>query len=350
MNMQTFSEFINLIFSNNIMLTCVCLIFGVVFVNGWTDAPNAIATSVCTRCIGINAAIILSAVFNFLGVFVMSLFNVSVAETISSMVNLNFNKLSSLVAICAALFSVIAFGVLAWAFSIPTSESHALIAGLTGSMLALSNGFQGVNFSEWVKVIIGLLVSIVLGVTLGFIVCKTVIRIFKNCERQKSESFFRVAGVVSAAITSFMHGAQDGQKFIGVLMLVAFINKDKALNDYKIPIWAMIIIAVILALGTLSGGRKIIKSVGSDMVPLQKFQAFSSDISSSLALLVCSIFGLPVSTTHAKTAAIVGVGGAVNKRSVNISIFRNMLFAWAVTFPCCCFISYFIARIFIFAV
>ncbi len=345
--MLNFLEFIDLICSNNLLLVCVCLTLGVVFVNGWTDAPNAIATSVCTRCIGINNAIIMSAIFNFLGVLIMSLANISVAETVSSMVVLSQDSRLSLVTLSAALFSVVAFGVIAWCFSIPTSESHALIAGLTGSVIALNNGFTGVNVSEWLKVVIGLFISLLLGAVLGYIICKLVVIAFRNIKRQNGEKFFKYAGVVSAALTSFMHGAQDGQKFIGVLMLVLFINKDKSSKDYNIPIWVMIMIAVIMALGTLSGGKKIIKSVGIDMVPLEKFQAFSSDLASSLALFVCSILGLPVSTTHAKTATIVGVGSAINKRTVNISVFRNMMFAWVVTFPCCCVLSYIVAKLFI---
>ena len=194
----------------------VALTLGVIFVNGWTDAPNAIATCVTTRCLPPKAAIIMSAVFNFLGVFIMTHINASVASTISNMVDFGANTQIALIALCAALFSIVVYSVGASIFGIPTSESHSLIAGLTGAAIALG-GADGVNMNEWVKVLYGLVLSLGLGFAAGWVVCKVVTLLFANTDRRKSNTFFRWAQIAGAAGMSFMHGAQDGQKFIGVL-------------------------------------------------------------------------------------------------------------------------------------
>lgn len=149
--------------SNPLLLIAVLLTLGVILVNGWTDAPNAIATCVVTRCMPVRAAILMAAVFNFLGVFLMSILNATVAETITKMVDFGTNSHEAIVALSAALFAIVVWAVLAWYFGIPTSESHALIAGLTGGAIALHGGLEGVNGSEWIKVIYGLVISVVMG-------------------------------------------------------------------------------------------------------------------------------------------------------------------------------------------
>ncbi len=341
-------EFVNAIKGNNLLLINILLTLGVIFVNGFTDAPNAIATAVCSRCIGLNSAILMAGVFNFLGVLVMTLLNSSVAESISNIVNLGQESKWGLVTLASALFSVVSYGVIAWAFAIPTSESHALISGLTGSAIALRGVQSGVNIGEWTKVIVGLVLSVALGFIVGFYICKFVMLLFKNIKKHSGDIFFKYAGIISAALTSFMHGAQDGQKFMGVIILTMFISKGKKVsNGIDVPLWIILLCAVTLGLGTLCGGRKIIKTVGVDMVRLQKFQAFSSDMAATVSLMVCTVMGCPVSTTHVKTASIIGVGGAVRKSSVNIKPFGSMVLAWMLTFPLCALLSYCVTKLFI---
>ena len=158
----------------------MALTLGVIFVNGWTDAPNAIATCVTTRCMNVRAAIIMSAVFNFLGVFVMTKINSSVASTISNMVDFGGNTHEALVALCAALFSIVVYSVGASLFGIPTSESHSLIAGLSGAAIAIQSGIGGINMGEWAKVLYGLVLSLVLGFVTGWAVCKLVTLVCRN--------------------------------------------------------------------------------------------------------------------------------------------------------------------------
>lgn len=213
----SFTAFVQNIFSSPILFITVLLTLGVIFVNGWTDAPNAIATCVTTRCMGIKSAIWMSAAFNFLGVFIMTQINSSVASTISNMVDFGGNTREALIALCAALFSIVVYSVGASYFGIPTSESHSLIAGLSGAAIAIHNGFGGINASEWAKVLYGLVMSLLLGFVIGWVVCRLVSIVCGRMDRRKTNRFFKGAQIFGAAAMSFMHGAQDGQKFIGVL-------------------------------------------------------------------------------------------------------------------------------------
>ena len=263
----SFNTFLSDVSSNPILCITVLLTLGVIFVNGWTDAPNAIATCITTRCMRVRSAILMSAVFNFLGVLIMTHINSSVASTISNMVDFGGDTYSALIALCAALFSIVIYSVAASCFGIPTSESHSLIAGLTGAALAIQNGAEGINMEEWSKVLYGLVLSLVLGFVIGWVICRLVTLICGSMERRKTNRFFGGAQIFGAAAMSFMHGAQDGQKFIGVLFLgIAFSNGQNSVSGMSIPVWLMLLCSVIMALGTSVGGEKIIKSVGIDMV------------------------------------------------------------------------------------
>ena len=206
----SFSFFFAQVTSNPILALTVLLTLGVIFVNGWTDAPNAIATCVTTRCLPPRQAIIMSAIFNFLGVFIMTHINASVASTISNMVDFGTDTQIALIALGAALFSIVVYSVGASVFGIPTSESHSLIAGLTGAAIALG-GADGVNMDEWVKVIYGLFLSLLLGFGMGWLTSKIVTLLFANSDRRKSNTFFRYAQIAGAAGMSFMHGAQTAR-------------------------------------------------------------------------------------------------------------------------------------------
>ena len=340
----TFSAFLGQIVSNPVLAVTVILALGAIFVNGWTDAPNAIATCVTTRCMPARAAILMSAAFNFLGVLIMTHFNASVANTISHIVDFGGNSTMALACLCAALFSIVVYGATASRFGIPTSQSHSLIAGLTGAAIALG-GASSVNVHEWMKVIYGLALSIGLGFVMGWILCKLVSILFAAANRRRANVFFKYAQIASAAAMSFMHGAQDGQKFIGVLFLgVAFASGQTSVGDAGIPIWIMLLCSASMGIGTSVGGERIIKSVGQSMVKLEKYQGFSADLAGALCLLLCTLLGLPVSTTHAKTAAILGVGAAEDRTSVDRRVARSILITWLFTFPGCGLIGFCAAR------
>ena len=329
-----------------ILTITVLLTLGVIFVNGWTDAPNAIATCVTTRCMNVRSAILTSAVFNFLGVLVMTQINSSVAATISNMVDFGGNTSAALIALCAALFSIVVYSVGAARFGIPTSESHSLIAGLSGAAIAIQDGIGGINMSEWVKVLYGLGLSLFLGFVSGWLVCKLLTVVCADMDRRKTNVFFKYAQIFGAAAMSFMHGAQDGQKFIGVLFLgMAFCDGQTSVSGLAIPVWLMVLCSTTMALGTSVGGENIIRAVGMDMVRLEKYQGFSADLAAAGCLLLSSLFGIPVSTTHTKTSAIMGVGSVKRLSAINFGVVSDMMLTWIFTFPGCGLISFAMAKL-----
>lgn len=343
----TFSNFLAQISSNPALLITTLLTLGVILVNGWTDAPNAIATCVSTRSITARNAILMAAVFNFFGVFIMTLINANVAQTIYKMVDFGGNSKEALVSLCAALFAIVTWATAAWWFGIPTSESHALIAGISGAAIALHNGMSGINAAEWVKVLYGLVLSTFLGFSMGWIVVKVTEIIFKRVHRRTTNYIFQNAQVASGAAMAFMHGAQDGQKFMGVFMLGIYLaNGQASATNFEIPVWMMLLCSVVMGLGTSIGGYKIIKSVGMDMCKLEKYQGFSADMAAATCLLISSISGIPVSTTHTKTTSIMGVGAAKRLSSVNWGFVKEMVWTWVLTFPGCGLIGYLMAKLF----
>lgn len=344
----SFHYFWSQMVQNPLLFLAVALTLGVILVNGWTDAPNAIATCVVTRCMSARAAIVMAALFNFLGVYVMTMLSPKVAETITKMVNFGTDPDQAVIALSAAMFAIVTWATVAFLFGIPTSESHALIAGLSGSAIALHGSFAGVNGGEWVKVLYGIVISVTLGFGLGWIVCKLVTLLFRNIERKKTEPVFKYAQIAGAAYSAFMHGAQDGQKFMGIIILCLFMSQGQPIPENMEPAtWIMVLCAVIMGLGTAIGGKKIIKSVGMDMVKLEKYQGFSADLAASSSLLLCSLLSLPVSTTHAKTTAIMGVGAVKNVKAINFSVVKEMCLTWVLTFPGCGLIGFLMTKLFI---
>jgi PiT family inorganic phosphate transporter len=342
-------QFIQLLTRSPLLLVTVLLTLGVILVNGWTDAPNAIATCVSTRAISAKSAIIMAAIFNFFGVLVMTMINSKVAMTIYNMVDFGGNTQEATVALCAALLAIVIWATVAWKFGIPTSESHALIAGLSGAAIALHSSLSGINGSEWVKVLYGLVLSTFLGFGSGFVITKITEFLCRNIDRGKTVGFFKNAQIFGGASMAFMHGAQDGQKFMSVFLLGIFlVGGQSNVTNFVIPVWLMILCSLIMGLGTSIGGYRIIKSVGMDMVKLQPYQGFSADMAAAGCLLLSSVTGMPVSTTHTKTTAIMGVGASMRLSAVDWSIVKDMVLTWVLTFPGCGLLGYLMAKLFMF--
>lgn len=346
--MISFPQFLQILASNPFLAVVMVLILGTIFVNGSTDAANAIAEPVGTRSIGVNEAIAMSVVCNFVGLVAMSFISTAVADTMSGMVDFGGDTHAALIALAAATVGIVAWGVGAWVFGIPTSESHALIAGLTGAALAVHGGLGGVNMGEWAKVIYGLVLSTVLGYLAGWGIAKVIPIACRNADRRRANDFFGRMQVVGAAGVALMHGAQDGQKFMSTAMVAIALSANMGISDVGgFPLWIEVLCAGVMALGTAVGGKKIIKTVGMSMVQLDKYQGFAASISATASLLVATLTGLPVSTTHTKTAAIMGAGAAENVRSVNWAIAKDMVLTWVFTFPGCGLIGYLLARLFL---
>lgn len=346
---MSLSEFIRELSASPALWVTVILTLGVILVNGWTDAPNAIATCVATRAMRPRMAIIMAAVCNFLGVFVMTLLSPKVAETIYNMVDFGSNAHEALIALCAAMFAIVVWAVLAWAFGIPTSESHALIAGLTGSAIAMHGNLDGVNGSEWAKVLFGLVFSLAIGFLLGYLVTKLIQRLCRRANYRKANAFFDKGQVVAAAGTAFMHGAQDGQKFMGVFLLgLALAQGDISAGAETIPAWLMVLCSLVMAFGTSIGGMKIIKSVGMDMVKLDKYQGFAADISATAG--AAHLFADRHARLHdaRQDHRDHGVGAAKRVRSVNWGVAKEMVLTWLMTFPGCGIIGFLMTKLFVF--
>ena len=269
-----------------IYFTTFFIIAILVFTNAITDAPNAIATLVGTKVMSFKKAAFVSAVFNLLGVIFMSFINFSVADCISGIVKIkgNYDDIKILI---GSMISVIVFALIAMKFGIPTSETHGLIAGLTGSAIAIY-GINGVNFGEWKNVIIGLVWSIVGTFVISFLLNKS-LKKFLNKVKEKNIKQIQIIGCMSM---SFMHGAQDGQKFIGILIIFLSIVKGilipKKINPIE-NIWIILFVSILMFIGVSIGGKKIVENIGSDMAKIDNKQALFTDMSTALTLFIASL-------------------------------------------------------------
>lgn len=347
--MFEFSVFLGGLASNPMLLLIAILNIGVIIVNGATDAPNAIATAVSTRAMRSRSAIIMAAICNFVGLVVITMISSAIAHTIFSMVDFGGDSHKALIALMAAMVAIIVWGVAAWRFGIPTSQSHSLIAGLTGAAIALIGSFDAINWNEWIKVIYGILLSTLMGFGLAWIFYQVIKRLFANANRQNANAFFRWAQVFTGAGVALMHGAQDGQKFMSIFMLAIMMAAGMGTESgsFELPMWLMLICALSMGVGTAVGGEKIIKNVGMDMVKLETFQGFAASFSTLISLVIATFGGLPVSTTHTNTTAIMGVGAAKNPKSVKWSIAIDMVKTCILTFPGCGLLGFLCAKLFL---
>jgi PiT family inorganic phosphate transporter len=313
------------------LILVLLLILGAEFVNGWTDSPNAIATVVGTRSLTPLQAVIMAAVLNLLGV----LSGTKVAATIGK--GIVDASVIDLTTVAGAMLSIIIWSTVAAAFGIPTSESHALVAGLAGAGLATA-GPNALLWDGWKKVLLGLFFSSVLGGFGGLLVMVAVYWLFRRAVPAKTKGTFRVLQIVSSGLMAFAHGSNDGQKFMGVFTLALVIGG--VLPAFQIPLWVIFACASVMALGTLTGGWKIIKTMGMKLTRLETHQGFAAEVAAASVIEVATRFGIPLSTTHTITCAIVGVGATRGGSAVNWGVTRKLVLAWILTFPACGFISW----------
>lgn len=343
-----FIDFLSQMISNPALAVAVLLTLGVIVVNGMTDAPNAIATCVSTRSLSMDNSILMAAIFNFIGVLVMTLINSRVAQTIYKMVDFRGDLKASLVALCAAMVAIVLWSLTAWSLGLPTSEGHALIAGISGSAIALQGGLAGINGSEWIKVLYGIVFSITIGTLGGFFFAKLAVLFFRHVDRRKATPFFKTAQVMASAGMAFMHGAQDGQKFMGVLILgILLVGGESSTAEFDIPFWMILLCSLTIATGTAVGGRRIIKKVGLKMVKLEPYQGFAADAAAAFSLFLSSVLGFPVSTTHTKMTAMLGVSVARRTSKVNWHVAGEMALNWILTFPGCGMLGYLMTYLFL---
>ena len=313
------------------LILVLLLILGAEFVNGWTDSPNAIATVVGTRSLTPLQAVIMAAVLNLLGV----LSGTKVAATIGK--GIVDASVIDLTTVAGAMISIIIWSSVAALWGIPTSETHALVAGLAGAGLATA-GPSALLWDGWKKVLLGLFFSSVLGGLGGFLIMIAVYWIFRRAVPAKTKGTFRGLQILSSAFMAFTHGSNDGQKFMGVFTLSLLIAG--ILPAFQIPLWVIFICASVMALGTLTGGWRIIKTMGMKLTRLETHQGFAAEVAAASVIEAATRFGIPLSTTHTITSAIVGVGATRGGSAVNWGVTQRLVIAWILTFPICGLISY----------
>ena len=312
------------------------LILGAEFVNGWTDAPNAIATVVSTRSLSPLQAVVMAAVLNLVGV----LSGTAVAATIGKdIIDVSAVDLTT---VAGAMVGIILWSSLAARWGIPTSESHALVAGLAGAGIATA-GTGVLVWAGWKKVLLGLVFSTFLGFFGGLLVITAIYWLFRRAVPGRVRGTFRWLQVLSSAFMAFSHGSNDGQKFMGAFTMALVLGN--VLTSFEIPIWVILLCAAVMALGTLSGGWRIIRTLGMKITKLEPHQGFAAEMAAASTITLASQLGIPLSTTHTISTAIVGVGAARGVSAVRWGVTANIVAAWILTFPVCAAIAWTVVKI-----
>ncbi|MGI6166996.1 MAG: inorganic phosphate transporter [Eubacteriales bacterium] len=322
-------------------LTLAALV-AVIFVNGWTDAPNAIATTVGSRAMKPGSAVAMAAFFNLAGAMSVCFAGGRVAHSVFEIAHFGSGA-EALRALFAGLVAVAAWAVFAWYFGIPTSESHALLSGLAGSAASVT-GAASFNVTQWSRVGLGLVLTTLPAFLLGRAVFAVITLACRNRDRREVTPFFAGAQRFGAAAGAYLHGLQDGQKFMGAILICSSLA-GSAWDGERIPLRVAFFCAAFMAAGTALGGSRIIKRVALDMVRLDAPRGFAADLSAALCLAGCTALGLPVSTTHAKTCAVMGAGSAKQRGGLELRSVCDIIIAWLLTFPVCFFLGWGAAEI-----
>lgn len=304
------------------------------FVNGWTDAPNAIATVVSTGVMTPRSAILMAVVLNTLG----AMAGTAVATTVGK--GIVEPSALTLPSITATMIAIIVWGTFAAKVGIPVSKSHALLAGLAGAAYA-GGGFAALQSVGWTKVGIGIVSSLCLGFLLAMLVAKIIMKLAANAPPARAKRTFDTLQMISAGFMAFNHGLNDGQKFMGVFALTLFAGG--ATTEFVIPWWVIVVCALTMGIGTSAGGWRIIETVGVKMARLTSWQGFAATAAASCTIFGASLYGIPLSTTHTITSAIVGVGSARRLSDVRWRVLAKIVMAWFITFPVCATLAYFAA-------
>lgn len=296
------------------------------FINGFHDTANAIATSVSTRAISPRDAILMAAILNFLG----AMYSTGVAKTIGADIVRSAGHVNEHVLI-AALSGAVIWNILTWWVALPSSSSHALVGGVIGAVL-VSTGLEGLNLWGIGKIILSLVASPVLAIVSGCLVMRGLYMLFGRCTPYNINDRFKKMQLVSAATMAFSHGSNDAQKSMGIITLA--LLSGGYIEAFEIPFYVKLLAAVAMALGTATGGWRIIKTIGAGIFKLEPISGFAADLNSSLVIFSATLLHLPVSTTHVVSGSIMGVGMAKRIRAVRWGVAQQMLVAWLLTIPC----------------
>ncbi|MBW8730246.1 MAG: inorganic phosphate transporter [Terrabacter sp.] len=304
----------------------IALAMGFNYTNGFHDAANAIATSVSTRALTPRVALAMAAVANLFGAF----FGSKVAATIGSGIIEQPEGVDGLWLVAAALIGAIGWNLLTWWFGLPSSSSHALIGGLGGAALVAGVAVKWAVI--WEKVIIPMIASPLIGLVVGYLFMTAIFWIFRNANPGRVTRGFRLAQTASAAAMAFGHGLQDAAKTAGVVLLA--LNIAGYHNSTTVPIWVLVMSALVISAGTYAGGWRIMRTLGRRIIDLTPPQGFAAETTAASILYVAGLaLGAPISTTHTITSAIMGVGATKRLSAVRWGVAGNIVGAWVLTFP-----------------
>jgi len=313
----------SILFSTIALLILVALIFD--YINGFHDAANSIATVVSTRVLSPAQAVAWAAFFNFAAAF---FFGTGVAKTVGSgMVDL---AVVTEAVIFSGLMGAITWNLITWYFGLPTSSSHALFGGYAGAAVAKA-GFGAIIASGWSKTIIFIVVAPMIGLAVGLALMTAILWIFRHSTPARVDRWFRRLQLVSAAAYSLMHGANDAQKTMGII--TGALVTGGYLATFDVPLWVILIAHAAIALGTLTGGWRIIKTMGQKITKLQPSGGFAAETGAAVAIYTATALGVGISTTHAITGAIVGVGATKRLSAVRWGVAGQIVWAWILTIP-----------------
>ena len=325
--------------STIVVIVVVALVFD--YINGFHDAANSIATVVSTRVLSPLQAVVWAAFFNFMAV---ALFGTGVAKTVGAgMVDLSVVTYS---VILSGLLGAITWNLITWYFGLPTSSSHALFGGYAGAAVAKA-GFSAVIVSGWTKTLIFIVVAPVIGLVAGLILMTTIYWTCRNVPPSRVDRWFRRMQLLSAAAYSLMHGANDAQKTMGII--TGALITGGVLQKFEVPLWVEVASYTAISLGTLSGGWRIIKTMGTRITKLQPPGGFAAETGAAIAIYTATALGVGISTTHTITGAIVGVGATRRLSAVRWGVAGQIVWAWILTIPASASIGalvYLISRLF----
>jgi PiT family inorganic phosphate transporter len=315
-----------------ILIILVALVFD--YVNGWHDAANSIATVVSTRVLSPGLAVIWAAFFNFVA---FAIFGTRVAKTIGAdlvEIKLIDEKWQLWVLLCALLGAII-WDVITWYYGLPSSSSHALVGGLAGAAIAAHRGLEGglLKSGGWIKTGAFIIVSPLVGFLLGFIFMAAILWIFRRHSPDRVDKTFRKGQLVSAALYSLGHGGNDAQKTMGIIAGVLVASNVNPTATSEIPLWVVLTCHAAIALGTLSGGWRIVHTMGSRITKLKPVGGFAAETAGAAAIYMATFGGIPVSTTHTITGSIVGVGATRRLSAVRWGVAGRVVWAWVLTIP-----------------
>jgi PiT family inorganic phosphate transporter len=306
-----------------VFIIFVALVFD--FLNGFHDAANSIATVVSTRVLSPQKAVLWAAFFNFVAAFVLG---THVAKTMGSgMIDL---AIVDHQVVLAGLVGAIAWNLITWYYGIPVSSSHALIGGYAGAAVAKA-GLGAILYSGWTKTLEFIVLAPVIGAILGFGLMVSVTWIFRTWRPYQLDKLFRRLQLISAGFYSLGHGGNDAQKTMGII--TGILVASGQLKKFEVPLWVILLSHAAIALGTMFGGWRIVKTMGTKITKLQPFGGFCAETSGALTLLGATLFGIPVSTTHTITGAIVGVGATRRLSAVKWGVAGRIVWAWVLTIP-----------------